>query len=695
MEENFLYDAAPAILEASSEAIITIDYDGKIKGCNNQFLFLLGIKTENDLPQNIDGLFPDFDFENLKPNSADVFEPTKLTKPSGTNSLVLMKVIPIGLHTNSFKTILIQDPETIRRIIDHLDYIDSFDVASGLLNRNKATLEFEQLQASNLSGGCFLIKTSIGGELDNEDQRYGEILKQVSVHLKPLSSQSVICRYSLDELLFVSVNEKPLDTTALQTAIEAIKNDPYLTPDIHFSLSYQEWSGTKEPVGSLLSALRQRLDDINATDLFDAVAHKSTKGSRSAFLHKLEKALENDELHFFIQPQLSSENRHVAGGELLIRWMPSDNEVIPPSQFVDYLEHGEFGKTFLNWSIKRSAEILTYLKKELGTYVPISLNVASNYFSEETLVQPLEQCMTQYGIPFENLEIEITERVLAENPKEVMKTLSNLREKGFPAAIDDFGTGYSSLSYLRKFPLDRLKIDRVFVTNLQENEEDRLIAVAIASLAHVLGLEIVAEGVETNTQAAFLKNIGCEYFQGYLTGKPMSVKDFVEFYRENEKQLDEDSWSTDYIADTKVGTKHRKVTWKKSFSTDVVSIDNEHRDLIELLNKAAETYNEDPEALDLGETFDLIGAETLRHFDHEENVMRNMGYPRYEMHKDKHKWLIADLAKRKAEILNNPESTNFEEVLHYLKYWLLRHLISEDTHILRYLNKSNTERRLP
>ncbi|SCA56486.1 hypothetical protein MTBPR1_20334 [Candidatus Terasakiella magnetica] len=695
MDEKLLQDAAPAILEASSEAIITIDYDGNIKGCNNQFLFLLGLKEEHELKCNINDLFQEFDFTTFEADAIDTFIPTKLTKLNGTSSLVLMKVIPIGLHTNSFKTILIQDPETIRRIIDHLDYIDSYDVGSGLLNRHKGTLEFDKLQTSNLSGGCFFIKTGLSQSIENEEQKYGEILKQVSTHFKPIAAQALVYRYSTDELVFTFTSDDLPSQEVFKSIIGGISNDPYLTPDIDISIAYKQWSGAKEGVDSIISSLHRHLRKLDDPKLVNDFGKKTEPGKRHSYLQSLEKALEDGELDFFIQPQISSENRHVAGGELLIRWIPPKGEMIQPSQFVDYLEHGEFGKTFLNWSINRSAEILVRLKEELGDFVPISLNVASSYFSEELLVQPLVKCMSNYDIPFENLEIEITERVLAENPKEVMRTLSHLREKGFPAAIDDFGTGYSSLSYLRKFPLDRLKIDRVFVTNLAENEEDRLIAVAIASLAHVLGLEIVAEGVETNTQGSFLKNIGCEYFQGYLTGKPMSVDDFISFYRQNEKNLDEHSWSDEYIEDTKVNSKHRKVTWKKSFSTDVVSIDNEHRDLIDLLNKAAQTYQEDPESLDLCETFDLIGAETLKHFDHEENVMRNMGYPRYEMHKDKHKWLIADLSKRKAEILKNPDSTNFDEVLQYLKYWLLRHLISEDTHILRYLNKSNFERRIP
>ncbi|MEW8497152.1 MAG: EAL domain-containing protein, partial [Candidatus Thiodiazotropha taylori] len=260
-------------------------------------------------------------------------------------------------------------------------------------------------------------------------------------------------------------------------------------------------------------------------------------------------------------------------------------------------------------------------------------------------------------------------------------------------AIDDFGTGYSSLSYLRRFPLDRLKIDRVFVSNLEENEEDRLIVTSIASLAHILGLEIVAEGIEEPFQASFLKNIGCEYFQGYLTGKPMPVDAFIEFARHNPEHSEWLEEPSKFRSEHSLESKARKVKWKKSFSTDVVSVDNEHRALIDALNTFSDLYMKDPESIDITETLDVIALEAIKHFDHEEDVMFNIGYPRYEMHREKHKWLIADIAKRKLEISEHKQGTSFDEVLQYLKYWLLRHLVSEDTHLHRFINKPSSERR--
>lgn len=689
MNQEYLKDAAPAILEASSEAIVTIDRDMMIKGCNSQFLLLLGIDHEDEIENTpINRLFPAYNFSFAPGHNDTLFQASELKRPNGLSSNVLIKVISIGNEESGLKTILIQDPDAIRRVIDHLDYIESFDIETGLLNRHRGTVEFEQLQTSDLFGGCILVRTK--SDKTTPTQKSGDTLKNIASQLNRLVPQNLSCRYSETELLFIFATEQMPTQNAYDDVLTKLQG---LYPiDSHYDiwLSYQEWAGAAQDLQTFITQLRHQLIELHAPDAARKIFDSKVASTRVVFLRTMEAALHNNEFEFFIQPQISSEDKQVVGGELLIRWRPTHDDLIPPSQFVDFLEQGEFGQTFLNWSIEEACQILQNVRHELDQWVPLSLNVASNYFSRETLVDPLKECLTRHNIPPQNLEIEITERILAENPQEVMDTLNALRDFGCPAAIDDFGTGYSFLSYLRKFPLDRLKIDRVFVVNLAENEEDRLITVAIASLAHVLGLEIVAEGIETDTQAGFLKNIGCKYFQGYLTGKPMPVNEFIAFCKNAQSEESED-WTREAPSNAPVANKSRKVNWKKSFSTDVVSVDNEHRILIDYLNDTTDRYLADPDSVDLVETLEVLALETAEHFEHEESVMRNIGYSRYEIHREKHKWLIADISKRKAELIQNPNKANFDEIVQYLKYWLLRHLISEDTHIMRHINSHNSK----
>jgi hemerythrin-like metal-binding protein/PAS domain S-box-containing protein len=687
-----LIEAAPAILEASSEAIINVEVSGKILGCNNHFKSLVGVVEEKCVGLNISRLMPELDLQDGSTLRQDAYEPCKLMRLDGTSNWVLAKVIRVGTTELGYRTILIQDPEAVRRIIDRLDFIDSYDLKTGLYNRRKGILEFEQLQASNLKGGCFLLSLSICVQGQCPDIDLARVTQALKTHLLSLGNEQVAARLSSCEFFFLYSDDEVLSEAHCLNLLAAMQQDASLS-GLSLELAFCEWSGTQRSPTSIVETLRSQLAPIDNPERFLESNFSESRHAPASFLDTLAAALDNNELVFFIQPQINTENRLVASGELLIRWTPTADEVILPSQFIDYLEEGPFADRFLAWSIEETVRILQRIKRETGDWIILSLNVAPNQFRESLLVDALIAACNAGGVPTEYIEVEITERILAVDHKQVLGVLKQLQRQGFKIAIDDFGTGYSSLSYLRMFPLDRLKIDRVFVTNLADNEEDRLISSAIASLAHVLGLEVVVEGVEKPEQASFLQTIGCEYFQGFLTGKPMPIDAFIHFYQQQKQDLTLIERTLEGSTHADVDQKSRLVTWKKSFSTDLVSVDNEHRDLIDALNQFTESYLNDPESVCYLDAIDLIGAETIKHFDHEEQAMRNISYPRYETHKEKHKSLIADLSKRRAEIEKDPSSVDFDEVLRYLKFWLLRHLISEDTHLHRHINRSSTENR--
>jgi hemerythrin-like metal-binding protein len=680
--------AAPAILEASSEAIATLDPAGRVLSGNSRFYRLLNMVPQDGGLLNINQLFEETGLEALAEQSQDEYEPVRLTRPDASHRWVLVKVIRMTGSDAAYRTILIQDPEVIRRVIDRLDYVESYDVDSGLLNRRTGLAEFKQLQVSDRLGGCYLARLA-----DAEEAQVIAALVALSQHFKPIGGQQIICRYSALEILFVFALDVPLDKGACEAVVRRIQADSLLCADT-LLLGYVDWSGRSEPVDAIIAQLRSRLTGLTDPRLVDDCWAKGSFESRNACIASMEAALNHDQFVFYIQPQIAAQTREVVGGELLIRWIAGDGEVIQPSRFVEYLEEGAFADQFLVWSIRQAAMILVQIKQATGCWRSLSLNVAPSQFTEDLLLHNLLKVFDEFAVPREYLEVEITERVLAEDPRQVMGVLRQLQNEGFRMAIDDFGTGYSSLSYLRQFPLDRLKIDRVFVTNLADNEEDRLISTAIASLAHVLGLEVVVEGVENAAQARFLQQIGCEYFQGYLTGKPMPVDAFIDFCENRPGQAADALSQTGFRQDGAVDQNGSVLSWKKGFSTDLVSVDNEHRDLIEALNAVAAAYADDPGKVNLLEAVDMIGTETMRHFEHEEQVMRNIQYSRYEAHKEKHRWLIADLSKRRNALRVKGEPVDFDELMQYLKYWLLRHLISEDTRLHRFINRSSTERRM-
>ena len=684
LESSGILESLPAILEASSEAIASLDAEGRIRGFNSRFQLLLGLDDAELKKHNFADFFSNVDNERFNTDTRIDFQVALLNRPDGSSSWVLAKIIPVGARQLGYKTLIVQEPEAVRRIIDRLDYVENYDALTDLLNRRKGLLEFEHMQLGGSSGGCFLVNVH---QL-YEDQPMHDFLRQVAAHFRVINAPGILSRYSETEVLFAYSSETPLEMSVFNKLIDTLRNDDLLS-GIPIEMAHSSWLAGTLTVNSLLDELKASMMPLNSPELIDSLARDASSSTKASFISKLFNALENQELDFYIQPQVSSVTGQTIGGELLVRWINPKGTVIPPSQFVDFLEEGEFAYHFYKWSIQKTIDTLKLVKQRTGDWLPLSLNLATPHLNDRELMAMLVSMVKKHAIPAGVLEVEITERILADDPDNVLANLDYLSENGIKIAIDDFGTGYSSLSYLRRFPLDRLKVDRVFVTNLEFNEEDRLIANSIVSLAHVLGLEVIAEGVEEAFQQKFLRGIGCEFFQGYLTGKPMSIADFIERVTQEIPLAEDDDESRETRSRDEDGLK--LIKWKKSFSTDVVSVDNEHRLLVDALNDLTEAYKADPSQVDVLATIDLLASEAIKHFDHEEDVMFNIGYPRYQVHREKHKWLVADIAKRRAEIAENPAAANFREILHYLKYWLMRHMISEDTQLHRYINRHQDE----
>ncbi|MEW8496622.1 MAG: PAS domain S-box protein, partial [Candidatus Thiodiazotropha taylori] len=220
-----LLSAAPAILEASSEAIATIDVDGQIKGFNSHFLELLGIAEDECKGLNISEIFRDLDDAFITRGTKDEFEPAKLTSAEGQVSWVLVKVIGIGkTGKETTRTVLVHDPETIRRIIDRLDYIENYDTPTGLLNHRKGIVEFEQLQASNLAGGCILLDLQSGPSVA-ADVDLTACIRSIARHFKLIEEQSVLCRLANSEVLCIYSSTAPLPADTLSSLIDAIRTD--------------------------------------------------------------------------------------------------------------------------------------------------------------------------------------------------------------------------------------------------------------------------------------------------------------------------------------------------------------------------------------------------------------------------------------------------------------------------------------
>jgi EAL domain-containing protein (putative c-di-GMP-specific phosphodiesterase class I) len=187
------------------------------------------------------------------------------------------------------------------------------------------------------------------------------------------------------------------------------------------------------------------------------------------------------------------------------------------------------------WILDTACKEAAGWNKLVADPVHVGVNLSSIQFLQGDLIKSVESALAHSGLPASLLDLELTESILVANPEETIETLDRLKTAGASVSIDDFGTGYSSLSYLTRFPLDNLKIDRAFVTNLPNEKDAVAIVRAIISMAQNLDLKIIAEGVETENQITFLHALGCQTGQGYLFSKPVSAQDFVKLLTRNRK----------------------------------------------------------------------------------------------------------------------------------------------------------------
>ena len=247
---------------------------------------------------------------------------------------------------------------------------------------------------------------------------------------------------------------------------------------------------------------------------------------------RLARAIEREELQLHYQPQWDRERRLV-GAEALLRWHTQRGETIPPIRFIPLAEKSGLIRSIGRWVIEQALAQL-HRWQHSGHHLPLlAINVSGQQLDPEE--EPLDQLLLglceQWEIPATQLEVEVTETALISNPTAAARTLTALAEAGVRLAIDDFGTGYSSLASLQRLPLQRLKIDRCFVTDLASNASDRSIVKATILMAHELGLNCLAEGVETDSQLEQLLSLGCDSFQGFLLGKPMAALELEELIR--------------------------------------------------------------------------------------------------------------------------------------------------------------------
>lgn len=391
---------------------------------------------------------------------------------------------------------------------------------------------------------------------DSLGHQFGdELLIKVSERLNSLSSEKVLVAYSGgDEFMICQQHVDSLDDVIhLLGQIKQCFSEPFevqsqahcVTATMGIAVYPQSGLDTDTLLRNADIALYRAKEQGRNTYQFYTEGMQEREVMRLELDKDLSQALANDEFVLHFQPQVDLESARINSAEALIRWQHPRRGLLPPIEFIPLAEESGRITEIGRWVVMAACQQLARWRGTPFEHLRVAVNLSGRELDDESLVDHIQEALETHKVPPHQLEVELTEEIFIQNIEHNLNQLSRLHQLGVHLAIDDFGVGYSSLGYLRDFPVDLLKIDRSFITEVTERHDDAVITRAVINLAHNLGIRVVAEGVETMEQLAFLKDHQCDLAQGYLISRPVPAAAL-------EKALSEGTMVTDVPADSRI-----------------------------------------------------------------------------------------------------------------------------------------------
>lgn len=411
----------------------------------------------------------------------------------------------------------------------------------GTAKRNKKMLSLMMIDLDNFKA----INDTLGHLMGDQ------LLIQVSSRLsKTIRQSDIVARTGGDEFVIMLPDiESASDAAHVAQMILKSVSDPYLingeelrtTPSIGICLYPDDAIYGEDLIKKADVAMYHAKAQGRGNYQFFTEKLQQNAILRSSIEKELRLALEQQQFMLYYQPQLDLRTGQLMGVEALVRWQHPEHGVVSPIDFIPIAEDSGLIVPIGDWVLQEACRQLAAWRAAGITHIKMSVNLAAKQFNDLHLPARIEEIMTRHDLPFDSIDLEVTESMTMSSPTEAIEMMKVLTQHGHSISIDDFGTGYSSLAYLKLFPISTLKIDRAFVKDIETDENDASICDITVLLAHKLGMKVVAEGVETKEQLKYLLSIGCEKIQGYLISKPLNAEDAERFIR-------------DYKVDTSLGT---------------------------------------------------------------------------------------------------------------------------------------------
>ena len=539
------------VFRQSGEAIVISDAVHRIVQVNPAYCRLSGFSTAEAM-----GQLASLDMAQSSTTRHHASEPYQVVLRTGQ-----WEGETLGLHKNGtqyqqYRTItalrdeqgrlthcitLFRDITQQRQDQERIRHLAHFDALTGLPNRTllaERVAQVIQRQATTEGGAALLfldldhfknINDSLGHRVG--DRVLVALARRLELQLHP---HDTVARMGGDEFVILTSGRSTAEVETLAQKLLDSTSTPFQIEGHELTISLSIGMATYPMDGDHFETLYQRADAAmyrakqagrNRYSFF--TAELEARSARTLHIaNALRRALEREQFELYYQPQFDTHTRAVIGAEALIRWRHPELGQVSPAEFIPIAENTGLIIGIGDWVMRTAAQDMRRWLDAGIALRTVSVNLSPLQFQHHQLPEQVARNLAQARLPAQHLMLELTESAAVDDPAAAIAMLDRLNQQGVRIALDDFGTGYSSLSYLKRFQIHKLKIDQSFVRDLEQDANDRAIIVAIIHMAQALGMDTLAEGVETEAQLAFLQAQGCNFSQGYLFSRPLAVPQF-------------------------------------------------------------------------------------------------------------------------------------------------------------------------
>jgi len=540
-------------LNSTSEGVFSLDSDLKLLSCNNRYLSIIGGKcnlVSGFVPSSLQDGWHDPGFynrimESVNSHNSWVGETWDKRKDDDTLFVMNQKIVKYGTDDAPHYLGIIQDITADIKAQQELQYFEQVDQATNISNRyfGEKQLEIYLEDQKNRVALIFMDVNNFSSITETFGHKNGDaVLKEIAIRVKDSILSESMFSFGADRFViyFPYQDVDSIEDTAFEIidlfneSFEIDGNDFFLSVNLGITLYDIDGTTPDELIRNADSAKEESRKEGNNTFSFYRSEMNESVLEQFQLMGDLRKSIERNELSLVYQPQVDSFNSKIVGVESLIRWNNGKRGFVSPDKFIPIAEKKGLIIPIGEWVLRTACNQFVDWDNQGIDDVSMAINISGEQFNDKRLL-PLIKNIFYGKVDTSKIELEITESAFVDDVDMAIKTMQKLKDMGFKLAIDDFGTGFSSLSYLKQFPVDKLKIDRMFITNLLEESGDLAIVKAIISLSENLGLNVIAEGVEDINQRDYVLNLGCPLIQGYFYSKPLTSTEFIEFYKQGIK----------------------------------------------------------------------------------------------------------------------------------------------------------------